>query len=280
MIWDWRLDITFDPVILRLGSVELGWHGLFTALAVMVAVGTGLRRAERRGLPAEPLGQVVTWAVVGGMVGARLFHVLDHLPYYLGHPLETLAFWMGGMAVYGAFLGGIAGGLLAARGTGLPAWPLLDAAAPAMLLGQAIGRLGCLSNGDAWGAPTGAEWGIVYWHPDARLPPELLGVPTHPYPLYEMGAAVLLLACLWLARGWLSAQEGRLFLVAAVGYSIIRFALSSVRQETVLLWGLQEAQVVALVAGFAAIGILLLRWRWSVTAAPAAHQPAKGRRLP
>ncbi len=277
MIWGWRVDITFDPVILRFGPVELGWHGLFTALAVLVAVWTGLRRAEQRGLPAEPLGQIVTWAVVGGVVGARLFHVLDHLPYYLGHPLDALAFWTGGMAVYGAFVGGIAGGLLAARGTGLPAWPLLDAAAPAMLLGQAIGRLGCLSNGDAWGAPTGGAWGIVYWHPDARLPPELLGVPTHPYPLYEMGAVVLLMACLWLARGWLHAQEGRLFLAAAVGYSAIRFVMSSVRQETAVLWGLQEAQVVALAVGCAAVGLLLLRWRQPVAAGIALPRPADGR---
>lgn len=255
------IDVTFDPIIARLGPVELGWHGIFTALAVVAAVWLGLRRAERRGLPAEPLGRVATWALVGGVLGARLFHVLDHLPYYRANPLEGLAVWEGGIAVYGAFLGGIAAALLAARGAELPTWPLLDAAAPAMLVGQAIGRLGCFSNGDAWGAPTGGPWGVVYWHPNDLLPPGLLGVPTHPYPLYEIAAVALLLGWLGLTRDWLRAQPGRLFLVAAVGYSIVRFGLTFFRQETVLFGGLQEAQLVALATGLVALGTLLVRWR-------------------
>lgn len=253
------IEVAFSPVIARLGPLELGWHGVFSVLAVIVAMWLGLRRARRRGLPAEPMGAVVTWAFVGGVVGARLFHVLDNLPSYLANPLAIVAIWQGGIAVYGAFLGGIAGGLLAARRARIPAWPLLDAAAPAMLVGQAIGRLGCLSNGDAWGAPTGGPWGIVYSRPDALLPPELLGVPTHPYPLYEIAAVVLLLAGLWLARRPLTAP-GQLFLVAAIGYAAIRFSLSFFRQETVVAWGLQEAQLVALATGFAALGVLLVRW--------------------
>lgn len=252
------IDLTFDPVIARLGPVDLSWHGVFTALAVVAAVWLGLRRAERRGLPAEPLGRVMTWGLIGGIVGARLFHVLDHLPYYLANPLEAPAVWKGGIAVYGSFLGGVGGGLLAARQTGLPVWPLLDAATPAMLLGQAIGRLGCLSNGDAWGAPTGRAWGIVYWHPHALLPPDLLGVPTHPYPLYEIAAVLVLLAGLHLARGRLAAP-GETFMAAALGYAVIRFGLSFVRQETVLLWGLQEAQLVALVTTLVVLALLAQR---------------------
>lgn len=263
------IDVTFDPIIARLGPIELGWHGLFTALAVVTAVWLGCWRAERCGLPAEPLGRVATWALVGGVLGARLFHVLDHLPYYLANPLEAFAVWEGGIAVYGAFLGGIAGGLLTARRAGLPVWPLLDAAAPAMLVGQALGRLGCLSNGDAWGAPTGGAWGIVYWHPHDLLPPALLGVPTHPYPLYEMLAEVVLLGGLWLARRRL-AQPGITFLVAAVGYAVIRFELTFFRQEPAPLWGLQEAQLVALATGLIALGALLVRSREPWVACPTA----------
>ena len=252
------INVTLDPVIARLGPFELGWHGLLTALAVGIAVWLGLRLAERQGLPAEALSTVATWAIVGGVLGARLFHVADHLPYYLARPAEALAFWQGGIAVYGSFIGGIAAGWVAARRAGLPVWPLLDAAAPAMLVGQAIGRLGCLSNGDAWGAPTGGDWGIVYWHPAALLPPELLGVPTHPYPLYEILAEVVLLGGLWLARRRL-AQPGITFLVAAVGYAVIRFSLTFFRQEPALLWGLQEAQLIAVVSGLVALVLLIQR---------------------
>lgn len=249
------LEIAFDPEIARVGPVALGWHGVLTGLAVLVALWLGTRRAHAVVGPVAPLEGVVTWALVGGVVGARLLHVLDHLAAYAADPLAALAVWQGGMAVYGAFLGGLVGGVVAARRAGLPVWLLLDAATPALLVGQAIGRLGCLSNGDAWGAPTGGAWGVVYRHPHARLPAALHGVPTHPYPLYEIGAVLALLLALWWARRWLAAP-GAQFLAAAVGYAAIRFGLSYVRQEPGLLAGLQEAQVAALLTRLAALAAL------------------------
>jgi phosphatidylglycerol:prolipoprotein diacylglycerol transferase len=265
------VNVAFDPRIAYLGPFELGWHGIFTALAVLCAIWIGLRLAERRGLPAEALTEVVIWAVIAGLIGARLFHVLDHLPNYVAHPLNVLAIWEGGIAVYGAFLGGIAGGWLAARRMHLPAWVLLDAAAPAMLVGQAIGRLGCLSNGDAWGAPTGAAWGIVYWHPNDLLPADLLGVPTHPYPLYEIVAELDVLLGLWLGRR-LSLPPGTRFLLVALAYGAIRFGLTFFRQETLILWGLQEAQLIALATGLVALGVLL----WRNASRRASPLPAAG----
>jgi phosphatidylglycerol:prolipoprotein diacylglycerol transferase len=260
--------LPLDPTIVQLGQFQLSWHGVFTSLAIVVAVWIGLgamqRVAERRGFSPAPLDGVALWAVAGGVIGARLFFIFDHLSTYLADPLSALAIWQGGIAVYGGFLGGLAGGLLAARRARLPVWPLLDAVAPAMLVGQVIGRLGCLSNGDAWGAPCSGPFGIcvVYSNPGDLLPPELLGVPTHAYPIYEMAAVGVLLLGLWLARRQLAASApGTTFLLAALGYSVIRFGLTAFRQETVLFWGLQEAQVVALVTGAVAVALLYLRSR-------------------
>ncbi len=254
-----RFDVTFDPILAQLGPFQIGWHGIFTALAVLAGVWLGTRRAERFGFEAEPVGALVVWAVVGGLIGARLFHVLDHVPYFLEHPLEVFAIWEGGIAVYGAFLGGIVGGLLAVWRMGLAPWPLLDAAAPAMLVGQAIGRLGCLSNGDAWGAPTGGDWGIVYWNPNDLLPRDLIGVPTHPYPLYEILAAVVALVGLWWWERRHPSRDGSTFLLAALAYAAIRFSLTFFRQETVVAWGLQEAQVVAVLTALAVGAVLVAR---------------------
>ncbi|HEY8478181.1 MAG TPA: prolipoprotein diacylglyceryl transferase [Chloroflexota bacterium] len=270
------VDIAIDPIIAQVGPLQLAWHGVFTALAVALAVWFGLRLGEQRGMPREALGDVATWGIVGGVVGARLLHVMDHLSVYLANPVAVLFVWQGGMAVYGAFLGGIAAALLAARRAGLAGWTLLDAAAPAMVLGQVVGRLGCLVNGDAWGAPcsSGAVLCVRYVHPNALLPADLLGVPTHPYPLYEMAAGALLLAALHLARRRLTAP-GTLVLVAAVGYAAIRFSLSFFRQETVVVAGLQEAQVVALAAGVVALALLLARGRPTSTA-PSAGEGRAG----
>ncbi len=254
-----RIDITFDPIIAQLGAFQLGWHGLFTAVAVLAGIWLGSRRAERWGFSADGVGTVVIWSIVGGLIGARAFHVLDHLSYYAEHPLEAFAVWEGGIAVYGSFIGGILGGLIGVRQTGLPAWPLLDAAAPAMLLGQAIGRLGCLSNGDAWGAPTGTNWGVVYWHPNDLLPRDLIGVSTHPYPLYEIVAVLAVMLGLWWWERRQPVHDGSLFLVAALGYAVVRFGLTYFRQETILAWGLQEAQVIALATVVVIAGIALAR---------------------
>jgi phosphatidylglycerol---prolipoprotein diacylglyceryl transferase len=255
------IEIAFDPIIAQFGPVQLGWHGVFTALALVVAVSFGIKRGERRGVSGDLLGDIVLWAIVGGLIGARLFHVLDHLPYYSANPLEAFAIWQGGIAVYGSFIGGIAGGWLAARRARLPTWRLLDAAAPAILVGQGIGRFGCLANGDAWGGPCSHGVCVIYRHANAAIPADLRDVPTHPYPLYEIVGAGILLLGLWFVERRLHVREGTLFLIAAVGYGVIRFSLSFYRQEQILLWGLQEAQLIAIVTGIAALGALLWRER-------------------
>jgi len=253
----------FDPILTRIGPLELGLHGLFTALAIVVAVWLTLRLAERWALPPEAVERVARWGVAGGVVGARLFHVLDHLPYFAEHPLEIVAVWQGGIAAYGGFIGGIAAGWFAARRERLPAWRLLDLAAPAMLVGQAIGRLGCLSNGDAWGAACDGAPGvcIAYVSPDDLLPDELRGVPTHAYPLYEIVLVLVVLAVIWRFGARLRTQPGRQFMVAALGYALIRFVLTFFRQETVIVAGLQEAQVVAVLTVLAAVAAYALRDR-------------------
>jgi phosphatidylglycerol---prolipoprotein diacylglyceryl transferase len=102
---------------------------------------------------------------------------------------------------------------------------------------------------------------IVYTNQNDLLPADLKGVPTYAYPAYEILAEIVLLAILWLLRKHL--RPGYTFLIAAVGYAIIRFGLTFLRQETVIAFGLQEAQVIALVTGIAALGVLTQRWRFA-----------------
>lgn len=242
---------------------------MLSAVAVAVAVWYGMRRMRAAGLPEETFGDIVLWAIIGGVIGARLFHVLDHIPYYLEHPLQAISLWEGGLAVYGAFAGGVAGAIIVVWRAKLSVWGLLDAGAPAMLVGQAIGRVGCFINGDAWGAPTGSNWGVVYSNPGDLLPSDLLGVPTHPYPLYEIAGVILLLEALLIFRDRLT-SPGRMFLVSMLGYAAVRFILTFFRQETIVFAGMQEAQVIALLTAIAALaGLLWTSLRASAVAAAA-----------
>jgi phosphatidylglycerol:prolipoprotein diacylglycerol transferase len=267
------LTFSFDPVIAQWGPFQLGWHGLFTTLAVVVAVWLAGRLAERRGISSSLVYGIASWGVAGGIVGARLFHVADHLDFYLQNPLLIPAVWEGGIAVYGAFIGGLLGGGLAAWRARLDPWPLLDIAAPAMLVGQAIGRLGCLCNGDAWGADaTGCPFclAIRYTNQNDLLPDSLRGVPTYAYPVYEIVAEAALLLGLWLLRDRVRDRPGLSFLIGSIGYAVIRFGLTFLRQEPLLIWGLQEAQVIALVTGLLALIVLGARLARPATPVPTA----------
>jgi phosphatidylglycerol:prolipoprotein diacylglycerol transferase len=255
------IQMTIDPIIAQIGPLQIGWHGIFSMLALLAGLWLGFRRAAELGIDTEAMAAGMGWVIGGAVVGARLFHVLDHLDYYGAHPFEIVAVWQGGIAVYGGFIGGVLAGIVAARHYRVPIWPALDAAAPAMLLGQAVGRIGCFINGDAWGAPnTSCPFcgAVVYWHEHDLLPPDLIGVPTYPYPLYEMGAVLLLLGLLWGNRERLGGN-GSAFLVMTIGYAVVRFGLTTFRQETIVAMGLQEAQVIALLTGVVALGLLFVR---------------------
>ncbi|HEX2924222.1 MAG TPA: prolipoprotein diacylglyceryl transferase, partial [Chloroflexota bacterium] len=235
--------VNVDPTIVRLGHFSLRWYGLFIGLAIVAAFLVALREAHRKGVAEDDVYGLGMWAVLGGLVGARLLHVIDRWPDYAQDPVSILYIQNGGLAIYGAILGGVAAGAVYSRRHGLSIGRMADLAAPAIVLGQAIGRIGCLINGDALGSPTNLPWGVAYLNPEAMAPS--LGVAYHPTPAYEMIGDILIFALLWRLRHRVKA-EGVLFLVYLALYSTLKFSVTLVRQEVVWLGGLQEAQLVSM----------------------------------
>jgi phosphatidylglycerol:prolipoprotein diacylglycerol transferase len=236
--------INIDPVLLRAGSFEIGWHGIFVAIAAVVGIFLAVYAGKRRGIPSSTIYSGAFWVIVGGLIGARLFHVLDNFGYYSADPAKI--FGLEGLAIWGGLAGGGLAALIYTRWKRIRLGFAADALVPAVLVGQIIGRIGCVINGDAYGGATGLPWGFTYVNPNAAVPSSLLGVPTHPYPVYEMlwnFAALLLL--LRLRRHFKT--DGMLFLAYLSIYSVGRIVLTFVRQENVLVWGLQQAQVLGLV---------------------------------
>lgn len=231
-----RISIGIDPVVAHLGPFMLRWYSLAVTTAIAVAAVVTYREFLRKGLPIAGFDALLLWTVVGGIAGARLFHVLDHPERFLGDPPRILAVQEGGLAIYGAVVGGLVALLLASRRPGYAFLPLIDAAVPGLLLAQAIGRIGCLVNGDAWGAPTTGPLALVYTSPRAFLPPDLLGVPTHPYPIYDMALNLAVFAGVWRLRRC-GLPDGALFALFTVLCASVRFVISFVRQERIWLWG-------------------------------------------
>ncbi|MBI4339560.1 MAG: prolipoprotein diacylglyceryl transferase [Chloroflexi bacterium] len=252
------ITINIDPVLVQVGGLALRWYSLSFAVGIAVAILLVTREAQRRGLATARVQSIALWAVVGGLLGARLFHVVDRLDYYLARPYEILMVYHGGLAIWGGLIVGGVAAFLAARKEGIAPLALADAATLGMIAGQMIGRIGCVINGDAYGGPTGLPWGLVYTHPGAMVPEALKGVPTHPYPVYELLWDAALLGLLLLLRRR-SLPTGALFATYVAGYSLGRFLLTFVRQEAIVFWGLQQAQVIALAAFVLAIaGIVAL----------------------
>ncbi len=268
--------VDVDPAILRIGHFALRWYGLFIAVAIIVGFVVALREARRKGITEDDVYAVGTWAVVGGVVGARLLHVIDRWPEYVANPAAIFAFQDGGLAIYGAILGGVAAGALAAHRRGQSVPKMADVAAPGLVLAQAIGRIGCLFNGDALGSPTNLPWGVAYLNPEAMVPQ--LGVAYQPTPAYELIGDLLIFAFLWRIRGRLK-TDGSLFLTYLLLYSALKFAVTFARQEAIFLAGLQEAQVVSALGGLAAGALLLwLRRRQPLVVAPSTIKSTARRR--
>jgi phosphatidylglycerol:prolipoprotein diacylglycerol transferase len=244
------ITINLDPVLIHVGPIAISWYGLAVMLAVTAGVWLTLREAKRKGLPTDVVGDLAIWVVLGGIAGARILHVIDRWDIYAANPLEILAFHHGGLAIQGAILGGaLAGGLVAWK-QNLPVRKLFDAAAPGIVLGQAIGRLGCLVTGDALGPATDGTWGIVYLNPGAMAPH--LGVAYQPVFFYELLWDLAIFLIVWPLRKRL-ASDGRLFAVYLGLYAVGKFSLTFLRTETIWFWGLQEAQFLAIAALVAAI---------------------------
>ena len=253
--------INVDPVILHVGGFALRWYSLAFVAGLLLAMQLVHREAKKRGVDSNKVTNVFIWALVGGLIGARLFHVLDRLDYYLPNPLHIVMVNEGGLAIWGGLLVGGVAAFIAARREGLAPFKLADASVIGMIGGQMVGRLGCIVNGDAYGGATGMPWGFVYTNPGAFIPDALKGIPTHPYPVYEILWDGALLGLLLFFRRR-SLPEGMLFLLYVAGYALGRFSLTFVRQETIMMWGLQQAQVIALaVLLLAMVGVIWVVWR-------------------
>jgi phosphatidylglycerol:prolipoprotein diacylglycerol transferase len=256
--------VAIDPVLFELGAFAVRWYGLMIAAGIALGVLVALREARRLGVSEDATYSCALWGTLGGLAGARLFHVVDRTDFYLQNPAAALAIQQGGLAVWGAVVGGVAAGALYCRLAGLPIRLMAEVAAPGLLLGQIVGRLGGLINGDAYGAPFDSPWSLIYVHQAALIPD--LGEPTHPYPLYEMLWNALVLGAIWRRRR-LPHRQGTVFLAYLVLYALGRFALGFVRQETIVLFGLQQGQLIALPVIALALPPLLRRSYGPPTAA-------------
>jgi phosphatidylglycerol:prolipoprotein diacylglycerol transferase len=233
------------PVLFSIGGFAITSFGVMVALGLLAGVWLFGRELEARGL--GQASEVATIGAVAGLAGAKLLWTAEHLGE---SPVLDLLTDRGGLSWFGGLVGGAATGLAVVLARRWPVLPLLAAAAPAVALGQAIGRVGCFLVGDDYGRPTSLPWGVAF---PKGLPPTL--VPVHPTQLYE---AVFLAGLAWVLVRW--RRGGLADRAIVVRYCVLagafRFLLEFVRVNVRVAAGLTVAQLASL--ALVAAGLVLL----------------------
>ncbi len=248
----------FDPVALAIGPLAIRWYGLMYLLAfVLFVVLSRLRLKVTPAIKAEDIDELLTWAVLGVVLGGRLGYVLFYKPgYYVVNPLEILAIWHGGMSFHGGFLGVLLACTVFARRKGWRPMDLLDFVAPAVPLGLAAGRLGNFLNGELWGRPTDVAWAVVFPQAGDTL-------ARHPSQLYQMLLeGGLLFVILW----WFASRPRKTGAVSAVflcGYGLARFLVEFFREPDFFLGPLALAMTMGQWLSLPMILAGLLMFAWS-----------------
>ena len=265
------IKIGIDPVLVTIGGLKIHWYGIMIAIGLYVGIQVGLREAARRGLNKDQLMNVALLAAVLGIAGGRLYYVVQNNPsFFLHHPAEIIAVWQGGMAFFGAMFGGLLAVAISAWRWRIPFWSLLDVGALGMTIGQAIGRVGNIINGDIVGYKTNG-WGFEYTNPNTFGP---LNVPVQPASLYELLISLALFLLLWNLRTRVH-PEGMLAMIYVVLYSVSQFFIFFVRDNIVILGGLKQAQVTSLVVIALTLPVIAYLLRKERLARPPETQPAE-----
>ena len=238
--------------------------GVLLATAYVAAFWWLMREGRRERIDVDALFSLAFWAIAGAIIGAKALMVVRELPDYLSSPGITFSSVLTSAGdFYGGFIGAlIASALFFPRHPQVAFWQTADMCGPAIALGQAIGRIGCLMAGDDYGRPTRMPWAVMFTDPDAAaIGGAPLGVPLHPVQAYEsIVCAVLFVGLIWLLRR--KRFDGQVILAYTASYAIARFVLELFRGDVdrgfVIGW-LSTSQFIAAILGPAAIALLVVR---------------------
>ena len=234
------------PTLIRFGDFEITTFGLLVALGALAGVFIFRRELARSGLPPSGVDAALI-GVLGGLAGAKIVWAIE---FREQAPFMSLVLSRGGLSWFGGLFGGVGAGVWALRRRGIPLMPALSAAAPALAIGHAIGRIGCFLVGDDYGRPTDLPWGVAF---PLGLPPTV--VPVHPTQIYE---AIGLVVIAWALIRWRRAAVpdtivfGRYLALAGA----LRFAIEFIRINARVAGPLTVAHLIA--AAVMSVGLVLI----------------------
>ncbi len=264
----------------QLGPLYVRFYGIVLMLGALVGGWLASKEAKRRGHDPEIIWDLMIYLIIGGVIGARLWHVFTPSPsalvmdpttgamvnpYFAGGTiriLDILAIWRGGLGIPGAVIGGAIVMYFYTRKHKMNFLEWADIAAPSLALGQAIGRLGNFFNQELYGAPTNLPWKL-YIDPQHRLPGFASVEYYHPLFAYEALLSLAnMLLLIWITREYEGRRKsGDVLLVYLVFYPLVRFSLDFIRLDASMVGGININQTVMGIIALIALGTLIWRHR-------------------
>jgi phosphatidylglycerol:prolipoprotein diacylglycerol transferase len=264
------IEFSQDSVLIF--GFPIYYYGIILMTGVIASAFLASWEAKRKEMDTEFLWDSLIWVVIGGIIGARLWHIITPPPsmveqgitfqYYITHPLDAINIRLGGLGIAGAVIGGLITFFVYARRKGQDFTKWIDVAAPTLPLGQAIGRWGNFINQELYGAPSDLPWAI-YIDPQHRLSEFSDLAYYHPIFLYEAIwnlASVFFL--LWISKRYAEKLiPGDVFLLYLITYPTIRILLDFIRLDASEIAGFNANQVFMMVILFSSGLGLLIRHR-------------------
>lgn len=257
-----------NPIALSFGNFEIRWYGILIALALVIGIVVSYFIARYRGQRPEEVINFAPFAVIFGVIGARLLHVLVNWSYYSANLSYIFAFRRGGLAIQGVMLGGVLALLVFCKIRKLDFWLWADIIAPSLILGQAIGRWGNYFNQEAFGLPTSLPWGIFIEAP--YRPAEYSNAEFfHPTFFYESMANLVLFGLLLLIH-WLYKKRpdrfphGLIFATYLGVYAVYRTIIEYYRVDSSEFLGIKVVYIIdaiTIIAVLIIINYLIKRFR-------------------
>jgi phosphatidylglycerol---prolipoprotein diacylglyceryl transferase len=254
------------PFVFKTEAYALRWENVMIMFGIIAAVWLAHRRSAHKGKAyQEMILDLSIWLIPAGIIGARVWELLFTWRDYAANPLQMLAIWNGGMSIQGSVLGGLVVAVIFAWKRQVRVWELLDILALPVLLGQALGRIGCLTSGDAFGRPVSEvpwwpHWLGVVYHPESPAGIIYGKMPLIPAEALEGLVDFLILAVLL----WYKPRRevpGRVSLAYVIAYSVLRFTLEFLRADSLMVGGLKAAQLLSAAAVAVAGALLIHQYR-------------------
>ncbi|HEY3176060.1 MAG TPA: prolipoprotein diacylglyceryl transferase [Candidatus Polarisedimenticolia bacterium] len=261
-------------------SLPVPTYGVLLAVSFLAALWVAVRQGRRAGVDQGVVTDLWIVSLISGVLGAKLLLYVVSYDYYFAHPAEILSLnsLRSAGVFYGGLLAAIATCVIMIRRRGHGVWAMGDILAPAIILGQAIGRWGCFAAGCCYGKPSSLPWpfAVTFTDPRAR---DVTGVPLnvalHPVQLY-LSAADFLLFFILLVAARRKRFDGQILLLYLILYSVLRGTLEFLRDDDRgSIWGMSTSQALSIAVGLVALGFYAARSRGSGRAAAAGHEPGK-----